>query len=259
MSILFNQHEFNFSETYAYADKVRKHIFDEGCDIEIIGLASDYENQITKPQKWTLLHDYINHIVTEDIDFNFGGPAWGYDCVEPLFPILDAHGVEYKTLQEYVEQQLRDAEEEVQITDAVLERYESEYALYYLRDIAIEGLTPVLVKEVFTLLFGDRVAMKEFNIKVANEIGEKTERCTYWNSWLETALFYREKGQCAICKTDLSSLFNTQAKPAIDHIVPINLNGVNDPTNLQMLCRTCNGKKSGTEIVTSNYLPLYWE
>ncbi|HCE2702335.1 HNH endonuclease signature motif containing protein [Vibrio parahaemolyticus] len=45
----------------------------------------------------------------------------------------------------------------------------------------------------------------------------------------------------------------------IDHIVPIALNGVNEPTSLQILFQTCNGQKSGSSIKASNAIPLFWD
>jgi len=128
----------------------------------------------------------------------------------------------------------------------------------YLEDVVLGSLPEIIVTEVFTLLFSDREAMKAFNLKVADSMGDKTARCTYWPTWLERALFCREKGLCAICKTDLTSLHHVNGKLAVDHIVPIALQGVNDPTNLQILCEKCNGKKSGTVVVTSNALPVFW-
>lgn len=260
-SILADCHDFNFSESYAYADMVRKHILDDNCIIEITDLASDFENQIRKPQKWTLLHDYIEYIISNDIEFNFGGPGWDYDCIEPLFPILDSHGVQYKSLERYVSDLYSEDGSDVEpdITAEMLEENKFEYALEYFNDVALQGLVPVITKEVFTLLFSDRNAMMKFNLKIAEEIGEKTARCTYWPAWLKTAIFCREKGLCAICKCDLTAVWHATGKLAIDHIVPINLYGVNDPTNLQVLCQSCNGTKSGGEVVTSNVFPVYWK
>ncbi len=260
-SILSNYHEFNFSESYAYAGAVRKHIFDKECDIEIVDLASNFDKQVANPQKRTLLHDYIDYIVTADIEFYFSGSAWDYGCVEPVFSILENHRVSYKSLEQYIVEYLKDDinNSKSNITGELEEKYEVEYALDYLKDVAISELTPILVKEVFTLLFNDREAMKEFNVKLANEIGVKTERCTHWNEWLKKALVHREKGLCAICKADLTGVYNRLGKLAVDHIVPINLNGVNDPTNLQVLCQKCNVEKGGNEIVTSNSMPLFWE
>jgi len=240
---------------------VRKHIFDDDCVIEITELASDLENQIKKPKKWTLLHDYIKYIISSDIESNFGGPGWDYDCIEPLFSILDSHGVQYKSLDQYVSDLYKEDGTDVEpaVTEEMLEDHKSEYALFYFNEIVLEGLVSVITKEVFTLLFSDRNAMKKFNLKIAGEMGERTPRCKYWPSWLKTAVFCREKGLCAICKCDLTAVWHTTGKLAIDHIVPINLNGINDPTNLQVLCQGCNGTKSGNEIVTSNVFPVYWK
>ncbi|WP_394203225.1 HNH endonuclease [Marinagarivorans algicola] len=258
--ILSKCHDFNFSESYAFADKVRKAIFENDYFIEPVGVASDIENQIKKPQKQTILHDYIGCIVESELTFHFRGPAWGYDCVEPIFEYLKTYKIKYLTLSEYIEEQYRDDDtgETVLVTEDLMEKHKVEHALDYLEEHAVTELGKILVKEVFTLLFSDREAMKAFNIKIAEYLGERTERCRYWPKWLERALFCREKGLCAICKADLSSMFHVHGKLAIDHIVPIAMFGVNDPTNLQILCEECNSRKSGNKITTSNAIPVYW-
>lgn len=253
-------HAFNFSESYSYADKVRKAIFEDDFQIDPIDIASDLDNQVAKPQKWTLLHDYINYIVREDLNFYFHGGGWDYEDVNPIFSMLNTYDIRYLALEQYIEEQLRDDEtgETVEVTESHIEEHKYDYALHYLEEIVVNNLPSMIVPEVFTLLFSDREAMKAFNLKVSDTLGTKTPRCTYWPKWLERALFCREKGLCAICKADLTSLHHVNGKLAIDHIVPIALNGVNDPTNLQILCEGCNGKKSGTEVVTSNALPVFW-
>lgn len=251
---------FNFSESYSYADKVRKAIFEDDFLIDPIDIASDLANQISKPQKWTLLHDYIDYIVRDDLNFYFRGGGWDYEDLNSIFSMLDAHDIKYIGLEQYIEEQFRDDEtgETIDVTEEHIEEHKYDYALHYLEDIVLSKLPSMIVPEVFTLLFSDREAMKAFNLKVADTLGTRTPRCTYWPKWLERALFCREKGLCAICKADLTSLHHVNGKLAIDHIVPIALNGVNDPTNLQILCEDCNGKKSGTEVVTSNALPVFW-
>lgn len=253
-------HVFNFSESYAYADKVRKAIFENDFSVDPLDVASDLEVQAAKPQQKTILHDYIDYVIREDLSFYFGGGGWEYEDVTPFFAMLDSHGIPYATLEEYVAEQYRDDEtgETVEVTNDVVDNMKFQYLSEYLEDIAMEGLSSVLVTEVFTLLFADREAMKAFNLRIANSLEERTPRCTYWPKWLERALFCREKGLCAICKADLTSLFHTYGKLAIDHIVPIALKGVNDPTNLQVLCGKCNGEKSGTTVVTSNSMPVFW-
>ncbi|MHC8361755.1 HNH endonuclease [Pseudomonas sp. LS2P72] len=259
-NVLQSCHAFNFSESYSYADKVRKAIFENDFSIDPMDVASDLENQVAKPQKWSLLHDYIDHVVRDDLNFYFRGGGWDYDDVRPVFSMLDSHKIQYLTLVQYIEEQFRDDEtgETVLVTEGLVEKHKYEYVSEYLEDIALNGLASLIVTEVFTLLFADREAMKAFNLKIAMSLEKRTPRCTYWPKWLERALFCREKGLCAICKSDLTSLFHVCGKLAIDHIVPIALNGVNDPTNLQILCESCNGKKSGITVVTSNSMPVFW-
>lgn len=253
-------HVFNFSESYAYADKVRKSIFENDFPVDPLDVASNLEVQAAKPQQKTILHDYIDHVIRGDLSFYFGGGGWEYEDVTPVFAMLDSHGIHYITLEEYVAEQYRDDEtgETVAVTNDLMDKMKFQYLSEYLEDIAMDGLSSLLVTEVFTLLFADREAMKAFNLRIADSLEERTPRCTYWPKWLERALFCREKGLCAICKTDLTSLFHTYGKLAIDHIVPIALKGVNDPTNLQVLCGKCNGEKSGITVVTSNSMPVFW-
>ncbi|EKF9168869.1 HNH endonuclease [Vibrio cholerae] len=260
-NILSQCHEFKLSETYAYADLVRKEIFSEYSMIEAIDVASDVEKQISQPCRRTLLHDYIEAIVEKDIYQCFCGPAWDYDCVDPVLELLESHDIVFLTLEDYVADLYKDDDGEVlpQVTEEMCEKYRYEYLSEYVHDLAREKVVPLIVTEVFNLLFSDREAMMQFNVGIAEYLAVRTKRCTYWPKWLERALLHREKGVCVLCKTDLTALYNTQGKLAVDHIVPIAMGGVNDPTNLQLLCSSCNNEKSGDKIITSTKMPLYWE
>lgn len=61
-----------------------------------------------------------------------------------------------------------------------------------------------------------------------------------------------------ICLTDLTGLLKTNFDKAIDHIVPLNLGGNNDITNLQLVCEKCNLEKPGHTIRTSDHYPTYF-
>jgi len=52
-------------------------------------------------------------------------------------------------------------------------------------------------------------------------------------------LFIAQKNLCAMCYTSLK-----KQKHHVDHIMPLARGGTNDKTNLQLLCPTCNRKKS---------------
>jgi len=53
-------------------------------------------------------------------------------------------------------------------------------------------------------------------------------------------LMVKQKGCCVLCSRE----FSETLKKEIDHIIPISKDGSNWPSNLQLLCRNCNAKKS---------------
>lgn len=54
-------------------------------------------------------------------------------------------------------------------------------------------------------------------------------------------LLEKQNFRCAVCKEKLD--LSRSRKVHLDHIVPIKLGGLNDKTNLQLLCQTCNCSK----------------
>lgn len=51
-------------------------------------------------------------------------------------------------------------------------------------------------------------------------------------------IFAKQEGQCAVCKIGLSAGYH------VDHVFPLTKLGGNGPCNLQVLCRSCNSRKS---------------
>lgn len=70
--------------------------------------------------------------------------------------------------------------------------------------------------------------------------------------WAKRAVYYRDRGVCVKCHRDLSGTLNIGNSGNYDHIVPLEKGGLNDVTNVQLLCSTCNLSKAGTEILTSD-------
>ncbi|CDZ76675.1 HNH endonuclease [Legionella massiliensis] len=243
-------HDFKYGAVFKFAHDIQEQIINQNLDC-IIDLASDLEKQITKPQKNTILHDVIEYHINDYFSVVYFNPYFDVHSIDDIeifednevINLFEEYQIKYLTIKQY------------------LKKHPGDYFTYgyeYLRGILEDKLSPILKVEVFNLLFDDRNLMKEFNILIAGELDERVTRCKSWPKWLVRALYCREKGLCALCQKDLSHLLHTKNKPAIDHIVPIALKGVNDPTNLQMLCDKCNGNKSDIHITTSNYRPLYW-
>lgn len=263
LSEIKKQHDFKFCASYQLASQIRDAIingyFDSPCKI-----ASDFNEQVLKPQKKSLLHDYISHGINDYFNFYLTDCARDEGCGDEIIEWCNEYQINVKDPNVYFKENGIDYEEDC----PELNKYHTEYLL----DIAVNKLTPLIQIEVFTLLFSDRIFLIEFNKIIAEYISKLklsdfpdilkrdgvVKRCTYWPSWLERALFCREKGLCAICKTDLSSFLHTKGKLAIDHMVPLNLGGINDPSNFQMLCEKCNTEKQGNKIITNNLYLTFW-
>ncbi|MBD2001525.1 HNH endonuclease [Leptolyngbya sp. FACHB-541] len=76
--------------------------------------------------------------------------------------------------------------------------------------------------------------------------------------WARKAVFFRDRGMCAICGTDLSGLVSLSPIENFDHMVPLARGGLNDVTNLQLLCQPCNlRKRDGTATTSRTYEAWY--
>ena len=256
-------HDFKFCASYKLADEIRAAVFDGYCDSPV-DIASNFDVQVLKPVKESLLHDYIAHYINQYFYF-FLMDAGADECAgDEIIGWCEEYKLPLKTAEQYyVSVGIPWIEDETDLF---------EYHTEYLLEEASKQLTPLIQTEVFNLLFSDRCFLIEFNKAIAEDITTLklvdepkilkkdgvVKRVTYWPKWLERALFCREKGLCAICKKDLSSIYHTGGKLAIDHMVPLNLGGVNDSSNLQLLCQKCNLEKLGDKIVTSNLHPTFW-
>jgi len=126
-----------------------------------------------------------------------------------------------------------------------------------------------MVEEVFYVLFLNRKFLHAFNLEMSEmfkvqEIHDFDEESicllrkngtlkrTRIPKWTERAVFYRDRGKCTVCNKDLTGLFNISNKYHIDHIIPLAKNGLNDVSNMQLLCETCNTSKGGKIWTMSN-------
>ena len=219
-----------------------------------------FEKRALKPDKWTYLHELIEYSISEDIDYALrkGDPLeFAKTQIEPL---IQARSVKhYQTPAKYKNHVGDDDTDENLWISHIREKFD-------------EHVLDNLTNEVFTLLYVDRKALLQLNKIIAKtikclklidhpkllEANGIVKRCTYWPKWLRNALFYREKGHCSLCLKDISGLFAAGKELEIDHIVPLNLGGTNDPTNLQILCENCNSKKGGGLSQTSNFQHIFW-
>ena len=138
----------------------------------------------------------------------------------------------------------------------------------YLEFITYEGhleqLIEIVTKQVFHVLFNNRRTLSNFGNLVAGYVMNAApsfapESFTLHGAlkrsrppvWAREAAFHRDKGLCVRCRTDLTKIVNRNSSVHFDHIVPLNIGGMNCITNLQLLCENCNLSKGGSSALTT--------
>jgi hypothetical protein len=76
--------------------------------------------------------------------------------------------------------------------------------------------------------------------------------------WARRAVFFRDNGHCATCGSDLTGLIDPLPAAQFDHIMPLSLGGLNDVSNLQLLCQACNREKAAMLIEPSTRFRRYF-
>jgi hypothetical protein len=130
---------------------------------------------------------------------------------------------------------------------------------------AYARLTLQIADEVFHVIFNDRASLAGLNelasLRVL-DIGETEPDLKYMTRrgrlrrkspppWARRAIFHRDKGTCTLCDRNLTGLIDPLAVENYDHIIPLDLGGLNDVTNLQLACKDCNREKAARMVAPS--------
>jgi hypothetical protein len=139
----------------------------------------------------------------------------------------------------------------------------------------LENLIDHLSRELFHILFINRKLLMIFNELLASTLSShygddlpvglehhfmrpgRLKRASL-PEWAKRAVFHRDRGMCSQCGKDISGLVMSQPDRHFDHIVPLAAGGLNDVTNIQLLCGPCNQQKSANKWpVSSTYETWY--
>jgi len=133
----------------------------------------------------------------------------------------------------------------------------------------LDNLIDLLSIETFHILFANRKLLATFNELLARTFSMyfqheilagaedyfdrpgKLKRVSI-PEWVKRAIFHRDRGMCALCSKDISGLITAQTDKHFDHIIPLSLGGLNDVTNIQLLCEKCNLEKASKPYKVSS-------
>jgi len=190
-------------------------------------------------------------------------------CKLPIEEALDYHGIGHQSFTEHLAQAgigFADAGEN-DVYDFMSEVWFSE---------AYEKLMKVTVDGVFHVLFQNRMLMLEFNAYISGIlsrvsladaedldrsllVGDRMLARVRPPKWARDAVFHRDRGHCVMCNLNLNRMVSLEDTEHYDHIVPLASWGLNDVTNLQLLCGPCNVKEKGDRgaVTTARYQAWY--
>jgi hypothetical protein len=228
--------ELSLSWAYAFADRVIQQIRSpEAPDCVLDFLDPEdrtFRSKVEAPCRDTLLHDFIRNIHLGDFDYSTGhSPELATDTYAS---VLDAARIPRPPW----------------LTPRRVERHIREL------DRLLAHAIGTVAEGTFHLLFSDREFLASFQDLVAQKIGSQgtsngsghhgdlvIRRPNRLPSWLRKAVFFRDKGRCQLCFSDLTGVLALDPHVHLDHMRPLAQYGSNDPTNFQLLCDACNLRK----------------
>jgi len=245
----------DFSLAYRFAESTVRAIKNPSdCEIEdvigdFLGVGeATFFQKILKPTKVTLLHDFIKNINFEGIEWETGHLDHDY-LINTYGPCIEMAGYE-----------IPDWFKEGELGEHIWEL-----------DSILDLVSSKITEATFHILFADRDFLFCFSKFVASFIKEQDEskssvfkksgivkRASFLPRWLRNAVFHRDKGRCQICGKDLTGLFRPEFDIHLDHMLPLEQSGTNDPTNFQLLCEHCNSSKGKKVVVMKQLVYTYW-
>lgn len=252
--------EIKFNNTYHFANLVESYIYGESG-------FWNYSDEIFKDRslkfhKETLLHHYIETTIWNYYNKEFRKYGGIYEDNEDFLDFLRDLFESYSVTVEFFD--------DIVNVDESEDLHEDFKKWWYDKESEFRELFNKIADDVFYIFFGNRELLLRFNKLVSQTVINTEYKSSDLNSngkikrrnipqWVKKAVFSRDKGRCTKCSKDLTGLIALDSKQHYDHIVPLNQYGANDPTNIQLLCESCNLKKSGNIIETSKLYLKWWK
>lgn len=268
--------ELQFFETYYYANILSNVIEDPFAYIRgIHEWYEDNEEAVFLPAfpKFSRLHSFAAHIIDSLINEQISDIEIDQVYVNPKHEVWVDRALKFHSRPcDGFRQFLR--ERQIPLDD-LTEDHLLEYHQELILCGHLEELVEHLASEVFHVLFSNRKFLFKLNELMASclrlhfdeipptDLGQNLRKPGVLNrvaipTWVKRAVFFRDRGTCALCPNDLSGVISTQPDSHYDHIIPLALGGLNDVTNIQLLCQACNSSKSKRIVPVSNVYEAWY-
>lgn len=282
--------EGRFYETYYFANVVRNVLHDQISYLRTLDgfYGNDEHLEYVKPfPRWSAFHSFIaftiSELVSDQLDklqldrrkaelTRFATYPRALEDLNPTsLPLNDAlryYDIEHPSFEAWLTERGK----------TFLDAHEDDAFDYY-NDLRLEGPFDALlnkaVPEAFFVLFQNRGLLLLFNDMMAAGVADTDtdslpdEYRMYFESpgilrrvttpsWVKRAVFYRDRGLCVLCQRDLSGTMIISNLAHYDHMVPLARGGLNDVTNIQLLCQDCNLRKHDADGTTSNIYEAWY-
>lgn len=276
--------ELTYYETYYFANLVKNVLEDQFAHLRTLedfygdGL---YLNYASPFRRFSALHSFIRFVISDvlsedllnikldirqDDAERFKSFPTALDPHPSKLPVnlaFDRFGIRHESFETWLESR---GSSFLEATDGDVEAYYDDLRTGGQVDALLERATA----EVFFVLFQNRSALLLFNQMMARQIAHEAQdeladsryrglfsrpgvlRRVAIPSWVRRAVYFRDRGMCVICASDLSGILAIGSEENYDHIVPLAAGGLNDVTNIQLLCKACNSQKRAGEATTTN-------
>lgn len=225
--------------TYELITKIERFIYSKPIDEnesiffeDLMNILKEIANESQEISHNTALHKILSYLVYEDFYL------MTYDDLDWIDNIYDFKNY---VIEIFKEINFNIPSEFLSEDENVIYEARDTYRSYFL-----EGLQ-VFVNSAFACLWYRKAFLYDFNELMASLLDYKMER-VYFPKWLTDSLIFRERGLCHYCQAPVVNPNLTNQTYDIDHVIPLDQKGTNDPTNLVLSCSPCNNQKRANLI-----------
>lgn len=262
--------QMEYFETYYYANIVHTILnnrIDFGRNLNNWHEDSEVELFLQPFSKFSVLHEFAYFVITSVMYENMDNIALDQIVKNPMSQLwvdnaLHHHGIHTQGFCGWLQEK-----------SISLDKIMDKHVQHYYEDLDSTGqiheLITHLSNEVFYILFANRLLLANLNEYISWIVQDMEkdyldpEHVSLLQKdgvlarvnipkWVRRAVFFRDRGMCAACNRDLSGLVTVESPKHFDHIIPLAQGGINDVTNIQLLCEKCNLTKGRKPITTSN-------